>query len=460
MFNKFLIWIRGVINKMINRNELKRSFDVNINISDKMSTAIELWENMFENKAPWLKKDVKSLNLPASIANEVARLVTLELKSEVTGSKRADYINEIYQLFLRGLKVDTEYACAGGGVIFKPYAKNYTIAIETVQATRFIPTEFDSTGKIRGGIFIVQKQINSVYYTRLEYQRFENETYIIDNIAFKSNTKEILGERIPLETVQDWANITPRVAIKYLERPLFSYFKMPFANQIEKDSSLGVSIYSRAVELIEEADKQYSRVLWEFEGSELAIDADSTVLTMNEVNKQRGLPALKERLFRNVGSGNDKGTFYNVFSPTIRDTSLFNGLDKLLKKIEFVCGLAYGTISDPQNVDKTATEIKQSKQRSYATVSDIQSSLEIALDDLIFAIDSLVSLYNLAPKGEYETSYKWDDSIIVDAEAERKQDKEDVGMGVMSKVEYRAKWYGETEEEAAKKLPQEADVIE
>ena len=368
--------------------------------------------------------------------------------------------NEIYQTFLSNIESDTEYACAGGGTIFKPYVKNNTIAIETVQATRFTPTEFDTTGKLIGAIFAVQKIIGSTYYTRLEYQRFENKEYVIDNLAFKSTNKEVLGEQILLTDVDEWANISPRVSIKDLEKPLFSYFKMPFANQIERSSHLGVSIYSRAIDLIKEADKQYSRILWEYEGSELAIDADVTALTTNKATQKLGLPSLNNRLFRNVGMQNKDGNFYNVFSPTIRDESLFNGLDKLLKKIEFVCGLAYGTISDPANVDKTATEIKQSKQRSYATVCKIQSALQTALEDLIYALDSLASLYGLAPVGNYETSYKWDDSIIVDADEERERDLQDVRMGIMSKEEFRAKWYGETIEQARQNLPKEADVIE
>lgn len=460
MLDKLIKWIRGVINKMFNKSELKRHFNVSVNISDKMAENIELWNKLFENQAPWLSDTVKSLNLAASIANEVARLVTLELESEITGSKRADYLNEIYQTFLSNIESDTEYACAGGGTIFKPYVKNNTIAIETVQATRFTPTEFDTTGKLIGAIFAVQKIIGSTYYTRLEYQRFENKEYVIDNLAFKSTNKEVLGEQILLTDVDEWANISPRVSIKDLEKPLFSYFKMPFANQIERSSHLGVSIYSRAIDLIKEADKQYSRILWEYEGSELAIDADVTALTTNKATQKLGLPSLNNRLFRNVGMQNKDGNFYNVFSPTIRDESLFNGLDKLLKKIEFVCGLAYGTISDPANVDKTATEIKQSKQRSYATVCKIQSALQTALEDLIYALDSLASLYGLAPVGNYETSYKWDDSIIVDADEERERDLQDVRMGIMSKEEFRAKWYGETIEQARQNLPKEADVIE
>lgn len=460
MFSKFITWIRGVINKMFKRNEIGSKFNVDVIVSDKMSTAIDLWVQLFENKAPWLDNDTKSLNLPSAIAGEIARMVTLELESEITGSVRADFLNTIYQTFLSGLRINTEYACAKGGIVFKPYIKGENeLAVEAIQANKFYPTEYDSRGKIIGGIFVAQKVINNFYYTRLEYQRFVNDLYVIDNLAFESTNKGTLGSPVLLTQVDEWAELQPRVAIKNLERPLFSYFKIPLANQIDADSPLGVSVYSRAIDLIKEADKQYSRILWEYEGSELAIDADITVLQTAKNNDKLGLPKLKDRLFRGTGQSRE-GSFYEVFSPTIRDTSLFNGLNKILQKIEFVCGLAYGTISDPQQIEKTAEEIRHGKQRSYANVSDIQKALQDTLNDLIYTLDAFCSLYGLAPAGEYETSYKWDDSIVVDAQAERTRDAGDVAMGVMRKEEYRAKWYGESIEEAMKNLPQQADVLE
>ena len=63
----------------------------------------------------------------------------------------------------------------------------------------------------------------------------------------------------------------------------------------------------------------------------------------------------------------------------------------------------------------------------------------------------------MVPAGnDYEVSSDWDDSVMVDAETEREQDRKDVAMGVMRLEEYRAKYYGETLEEAAKNLPEPA----
>ena len=63
-------------------------------------------------------------------------------------------------------------------------------------------------------------------------------------------------------------------------------------------------------------------------------------------------------------------------------------------------------------------------------------------------------------ESESEITIDFDDSIIEDKETERNRDRQDVSMGVMSHAEYRAKWYGETLEEAKKKLPEQNQVME
>ena len=119
-----------------------------------------------------------------------------------------------------------------------------------------------------------------------------------------------------------------------------------------------------------------------------------------------------------------------------------------MRLIEFDCNLAYGTLSDPNNTDKTAEEIKASKQRSYSFVASCQTALQKALEDLVDAMSFWCDIYNLCPSGPCHLSFVWDDSIVVDSEKERQSDREDVAMGAMALWEYRAKYYGETMEQA------------
>ena len=146
--------------------------------------------------------------------------------------------------------------------------------------------------------------------------------------------------------------------------------------------------------------------------------------------------------------------FYQIFSPEIRDSSLFNGFNQILRRIEFACGLAYGTLSDVQDEDRTATEVLFSKQRSYSFVSQIQESLQNALEDLIKAMDVWASLYKLAPAGTYDVSFNFDDSLIVDSKTENQLMMQEATSGLIRKEIYLMKRYGVTEDQAKEMLPE------
>ena len=101
MFEKFKGFIQKVVNKMFNKGTIQEALKVDVAVSNQMANAIDLWSMIYENKAPWLNNNVKSLNLGATISSEVARMVTLELQSEIT---KNDYLNEQYQRVLKDLR--------------------------------------------------------------------------------------------------------------------------------------------------------------------------------------------------------------------------------------------------------------------------------------------------------------------------------------------------------------------
>ena len=461
MFEKFFNWIKGVI-RMFSKDTIKNALDVNVAISSDMANAITLWEKIYENQADWLKEDeVESLELGSAIANEFARLTTLEMKTEITGSERAEYLNNQYKKMLEKLNENLEIGNAVGGLVFKPYVKDKKLYVDLVRGSCFYPTEFDSSGNIIAGIFTSQLKKGDYVYTRLEYHKFYEQAlegdinYIIKNIAYKSNDSSVLGTKINLTNIPEWQNIQEETAIKYIEKPLFSYYKPPIANNVDSESPLGVSVYARAVNLIKKADKQFGRVDWEYEASEKAVYVDELATKpaqSKDKKKSFTINKLKGRLYKTLNTGTDKTDFFKDYSPEIRDEAFWRGLNKILQRIEFNVGLAYGSLSEPNTVDKTATEIRASKQRSYATVSKMQENLQKALENLIYAMDVLTTLYGLAPQGNYETSFNWDDSLVVDTEREQTLQMQEVNVGLRSKVKYIMFRYGLTEEQASKEL--------
>ncbi len=486
---------------MIGKSTIESTLHTSSMVSEVMQNAIQLWSDLYTNDAPWLKEypdyadsvRVTSLGLPAMIASEKARMATIEMKSEITAPKidektgeelknvnpqRAEYMNSQYKKLIGDIRRQLEYGIALGGLVIRPYPVkldttesqfssvlyNYEMEFDCVQADGFYPLSFDATGKLLEAAFIQRKIVQNVTYSRLEYHKLEKHTVTVINKAFvaknNSSTENELGEEIPLTQVPEWAELEPITTIQGVDRLLFAYFKMPEANTIDRKSPLGVSGYSRVINLIKDADMQYSRLLWEFEGGELAIDADRDALTSiysPNGEEKTVMPTLQRRLFRKVDL-NEENT-YNVFSPALRDVSLINGLNTILTRIEDNTGLSRGTLSDIQYADaRTATELKILKQRSFATNADIQRALQRALEDVVYIMDVYCTLYKIVEPGKFDISFEWDDSIIVDTEAELSQRITLIQNNIASKLETRMWYFGETEaqaKEALKKIEEE-----
>lgn len=411
-YSKMMMMVQKVLNE-------SSETSIDFCMSSQMANQIELWSRMYENHPPWKSTTVDVIGLPAAIAGEIARLTTLELKTECKGSARAEYIDKVYQKVLKKLRIYTEYGCAKGGLVFKPYPSLGGVDVQIIQADCFFPISFDGSGKISQCVFLEQFRKGDKIYSRLEIHALQNQVLTIANRIYLSTNDYSLGSEISIGIVDRWAELVPSISFSGVERLPFGYFKVPLANAEDSDSPLGVSVYSRAPGAIKEADRRYSQINWEYDAKEAAVHIAHSLLRLNPQTQEAEYPEGKDRLYRafeyNVGAV-DK-PLLDTFSPDIRDQSYFNGLNNQFRIIEFLCNLAYGTLSDPNNVDKTAEEVKTSKQRSYQFVSDTQGALQDALDDLLYAIDFYCTVYNLAPSGTYTTTYVWDDSIVRDTDA-------------------------------------------
>lgn len=434
----------------------EREFGVSPAVSLTMEQHIGLWYAMMVNTPPWQNCDVKAVGLPAAICREVARPTLVEFTANITGSKRADYLNENFQTVKESFNRALELGLALGGVALKPYIYGDKMLVDVTGAAGFQPTKFDPSGRCIGGVFKDKPvKVNGTYYVRLESHELNGTTYTIKNKAYYSDSSGSVGADAQLTTIPEWADIEPEVTIENVEGPLFAYFKPPIANTADSNSMCGMSIYGDAatVELIKQADEQWERLRWEYKSSERKVLMDGTSSTADMFNK---------RLFE-VGPFSPNGDFFQHIEPQIRDDAIYRGFQNIVKMIEFDIGLSYGDISDPQLVEKSATEIKNSKQRKYLLISGIQNALGHTFDTLIYAMDVYASLYNLAPAGDYEAVYDWGDSILDDQETKDKEfarDMQLVSADIMNAWELRAKYFNEDEATAKAALPKMQDMAD
>lgn len=463
-----LDFLRKAWNKLIPKDSIKKQLNVTITTSAVMENAIGLWSAMYSNNPPWRggEAGVVPLNLPAAIAEEMARLVLTEFELEITGSPRAVYLDEQLKKAMINIGDHMELYCAKGGICMKPYVSGNKIEVDFTQADRFFPTAYNSNKEVTGAVFVDSKRQGDYVYTRMESHNLIGNEYTIINKAFRSEklNNQMADDDyisveypcltpVPLTEVEEWASLSEEpVVISNLEKPLFVYIKVPRANNLDAHSPLGTSVYSRATEVIEQADRQFSRILWEYEAAEAAIHASKDMFDSDKRGKPV-LPTGRERLYR-AFDFEGKESFLKEYAPEIRDNSLFAGLNKYFQRIEFLCGLSYGTISDPQQIEKTATEIYASKQRSFTVVSRMQDAWDKGFDHLLYAMDALCTLYGLAPAGVTEKSVTWGDGILEDTNVEYTRRWAMVLAGKLKLEKFYAWYFGCSEEEAKELIPE------
>ena len=500
MFDKIKRKIKGVIHKVNGSTTILEALGTSPATSQVMRDNIALWADMYMNKAWWTRPDpapdlddpieVVSIGLPAAIASEKARMACLELKSEITSKNtaRGEFLDKSYQDgIISEIRKQAEYAIAKGGLAITPYVirdeGTAHFAFDFTQADRFIPIGFDTSGKITDAAFLIRKDTVDYIYFRLERQQYSNGVLTITNRAFRraANTATVydkdiynvvLGTEINLADVPEWASLEPELGINNVDRVMFAYIKMPCANTIDINSPLGISGYSKAVDLIHQADIMHARLEWEMKAGMLRIDIDSEAIKDADGN------SLKDRIpavFRTRDTNDLKA--YNVYAPNLRVEEYKSALDELLARIEDSCALSRGTLSRSSEQARTATELKILRQRTYSENADIQQAIQKALEDVVYIMNAYCDIYPDLVSGNgkatenavvsssdnaYDVSFEWDDSIIVDRETELQQRLTLMDRGIAGRVENRMWYYGETEEqaiEALKKIDEENKML-
>lgn len=447
MFDR-LKWFWRSIKSMFERNDIKRVVGGDVELTARLIDNIDLWQSMITGDAPWNAK-APSLGLALGICREFADIAINEMDAKIEDNKPLD---ELFQNAIKDLNENLQDGLALGSMIIKPLLEG---RVEYITADNFIPIRF-ANGRPVDCIFVERKQLDEArYFHRLERHTLTNAGLTITNTAYFSSSASVIGTRTNLADVPEWADLPEEITYPGMDKMDFGYYRNPIKNRID-NSQCGVSVYSGpAVDRIRAADIQAARLDWEYESGERAIHVDDRALKYSRDYEGGRMPKLNERLYRGMNLAVDKGELLKEYSPEMRDASFREGLESILRQVEFSVGLAFGDLSDAQYVEKTATEIRSAKQRKYNRVSAIQENLRTCLEDLVDAL----AFYNSKYTTSYSLTCAFNDSILTDEEAERQQDRNDVSMGVMKLEEYRAKWYGEDPETAAANLPEAAGAI-
>lgn len=345
-------------------------------------------------------EDTKNINFTAIFSNKLANYTMSDSNIDVIGDNlRAKLLKKVIKKLKKKMKKKVIARALGtGGVLVVPYVTNGKLYFNIISQSRLSINKKAGDDIIDCTILAEHIVKDLKHYYRWAEYTLENGNLYIRYRATMENSP------IQIKNIQEWANIED-ISITNVDRMPFMYLKSPIDNRKE-NSDYGVPITYGCDKQISKIMKTLSQIDREFDLKQVIIQVDSTMFKGDTTLSDNGL-------YRKVNSGDDM--FYEVFDPAFRDTPLFNKLMNECALLEKEIGTSKGILTEIDTHNATATEIKKMLKDTFDIVDDIRSSIEDGLEDFVYACNTLINYFGLAPQGEYEIAEDWAYDLLEDS---------------------------------------------
>ena len=318
----------------------------------------------------------------------------------------------------------------------------------------FVPLSWDNA-RVTEGVFISRLARGGMYYTRLEWHRWDGSAYIVENQLYRAEAQQgrspgerqdILGVRVPLEDV--YPGLDGRTEVR-LGESLFTYWRTPMANNLDDDSPLGVSIYGNALETLHALDICYDSLVNEFRlGKKRIIVPARCVRTVADpsTGEMRRYFDPGDRVYEALATDDAGELRIQDNSVELRVEEHVAALNAFLSILCLQLGFSVGTFSfDSRGGLRTATEVVSENSKTFKTIRTVQNQLAPALEHLARNIIDVAILYGLSWQGQsveslaaggYEVQTVFDDGVTQDRQTSIAEGVKLVEAGLLSRYRF------------------------
>jgi len=395
----------------------------------------------------------QSINFTKTICEELARLTTMNIEIDIDGSARAEWLNDQIHLYDKQYRRWVELGCASGLVVVKPNGATIDL---------YLPGQYLIVNVVGGDIteivFQDTQKVKDTYYTKLEYHKRTLETYTVQNRCFVSKSKGNIGDPIDIQETP-WNGLSEEVVIENVDHNLYGALLMPSVNNDNLDSYIGLPVVANCLVELEGLDNAFYLLKDEIDDSQRIVMIDSdrlmygavaqTTLTSFEQAQQvvemSGLPKYVKLVEGTTSIDNE---VYHEINPNLNTETRIKGINNYLSQIGFKTGFSNGYfVFDQKTGMITATQVESDDRRTIQTINDIRRQFRACVDELVYALNAFADAYNLAPSGDYEIAYKFDD-ITLNEEEDRARWLSFVNSGYVPFWRYLMMFEGYSEDEA------------
>ena len=277
----------------------------------------------------------------------------------------------------------------------------------------------------------------------------DNGNYVIYNHLFREtngNLTEITEENDTMREFDTKSNIK-----------WFALFKPLLTNNLFNNSPFGIPHYANAIDNMKAVDISFDALKNEIQDGRKRIFARAEMFNYED-GTQRWTFDPNDTSIYQLPSGANKDDLIQSDSDTLRTQQQIETLNTNLN----ILGNKVGFGENHYHFDgvnlSTATAVVSSNSKLFRRKKKLEIGYESAIYDLVKAICYASTAFGKYNINSDDMVIQFDDSIIEDKEAESNRALRELSAGVLGRVEYREKIFGETPEiaeEAIKKIKEE-----
>lgn len=450
---------------------LQKEYGYNIQVRKDIQTYLEQWKSWYKgnvksfhnyfiyNGQRKVKQQRYTMNMAKEISEDWSDILWSEkckisLKDEKDQDQFDNLVNELDLYVLINSALEKSGALGTSAIVTSVYdiienedamtldVTNAKTRVDLVSVDNIFPLTWNNN-EITECAFACTQYIKGNKYIVLSiHKKDDNGNYVIINHLFQ----ETNGTLTEIEQ-EDTIKVFPTQSnIKW-----FTIFRPLLTNNLFDNNPFGIPHYANAIDNLKAVDLAFDEVRNELQLGRKRIFARADMFNY-ENGTQKAVFDDNDISIYQLPKGVSKDDLIQSESDDLRTDKQVASLNTELNILGNKVGFGENHYHFDGTNLSTATAVVSSNSKLFRRKKKLEVGYESAIYDLVKAVAYASSQFGTYNINTDEMVIQFDDSIIEDKEAESNRAMREESQGLISKVEYRMKIFGETEEIAKQKL--------
>ena len=451
---------------------LQETYNYNPEVKDNIKSYIEQWKSWYKGNVKSFhnyfiyngNKKVRQQRFTMNMAKEISEdwsdilwseKCSISMKDENSQEQFEQLVNELDLNTLINQSIEKSGALGTEATVVSVYdliqnedemtidVSNAKTRVDVVDIDWIFPLSWTNKEIIECAFGSVEYKQGKKYIVLSVHKLNDNGNYIIHNHLFSDSNGNLTEIKQEDETLKDFDT---KSNVKW-----FSVFKPLLTNNLFSNSPFGIPHYANAIDNMKAVDISFDALKNEIKDGRKRTFVRADMLNYDDGTQRMTFDKNDISVYV-LPTGATKDDLIQHDDDDLRTDKQIATLNMNLNILGNKVGFGENHYHFDGTNLSTATAVVSSNSKLFRRKKKLEIGYESAIYDLTKAVCYASSQFGKYNINTEDMVIQFDDSIVEDKEVESNRALRELGAGVISRVEYRMKIFGETKEIAEKEI--------